>query len=49
MHLITEIKWGLTPNECRTNIKVIKDSTISQIETTQPDFPPAEEIAEVTT
>ena len=43
MHLITEIKWSLTPNECRTNIKVIKDSTISQIETTQPEFSPLEE------
>ena len=45
-HLITEIKWGLTTDACRTNVKVIKDSTISQIETTQPEFPPLEEVAE---
>lgn len=34
-HLITEIKWGLTKNELRTNLKVIKDSVINNIETTE--------------
>jgi hypothetical protein len=41
-HLITEIKWSLTQNECRTNIKVIKDSVINRIETTDPEFAPLE-------
>ena len=43
MHLITEIKWNLTINNCKTNIKVIKDSTLNEIETTKPEFPPLEE------
>ena len=34
-HLITEIKWGLTKSELRTNLKVIKDSVINNIETTE--------------
>jgi hypothetical protein len=46
MHLITEIKWNLTINNCKTNIKVIKDSTLNEIETTKPEFPPLEEVAE---
>ena len=33
-HLITDIAWSLTPQECKTNVKVIKDSIINQIETT---------------
>ena len=41
-HLITQIKWSFTQNECRTNIKVIKDSVINQIETTLPEYAPLE-------
>ena len=41
-HLITQIKWSFTQNECRTNIKVIKDSVISRIETTLPEYSPLE-------
>ena len=33
-HLITDISWDLSQQECKTNIKVIKDSVINQIETT---------------
>ena len=39
-YLITEIKWGLTSQECRTNIKVMKDSYLNQIETASSDFAP---------
>ena len=42
MHLITDIKWGFSQNQCRTNIKVIKDSVINRIETTQAEFAPLE-------
>ena len=31
-HLITDIKWALTKNELRTNLTVIKDSLINNIE-----------------
>jgi|TARA_B110000263_G_C15299008_1_gene506990 hypothetical protein len=33
-HLITEVMWNITPNECNLNIKCIKDSVLSNIETT---------------
>ena len=39
-YLITEIKWGLTTQECRTNIKVVKDSYINQIETASSQYAP---------
>jgi hypothetical protein len=39
-YLITEIKWSLTKDACRTNIKVIKDSFINDIETTAPEYVP---------
>ena len=39
-YLITEIKWGLTTQECRTNIKVMKDSYFNQIETASSDYAP---------
>ena len=39
-HLITEIKWSLTQNECRTNVKVIKDSYLNQIETASGEYAP---------
>jgi hypothetical protein len=39
-YLITEIKWGLTSQECRTNIKVVKDSYLNQIETASAEFAP---------
>lgn len=43
MHLITNIKWNLTQNACRTNVKVIKDSVISRIETTKAVYAPLQE------
>ena len=39
-YLITEIKWGLTSQECRTNIKVMKDFYWNQIETASTEFAP---------
>jgi hypothetical protein len=39
-YLITEIKWGLTSQECRTNIKVMKDSYFNQIETASSEYAP---------
>ena len=45
MHLITEIKWSFTQQQCKTNIKVIKDSVINRIETTKSEFAPAEVVA----
>tara|TARA_Y100001963_G_scaffold57872_1_gene80995 strand:+ start:4954 stop:6444 length:1491 start_codon:yes stop_codon:yes gene_type:complete len=38
-HLITDIMWELTLDECKTHITVIKDSLINQIETTVPELP----------
>ena len=38
-HLITSIMWELTLDECRTHVKVIKDSLINQIETTVTTLP----------
>ena len=38
-HLITDIMWELTLDECRVNVKCIKDSLINQIETTVTDLP----------
>ena len=37
-HLITEINWSLTPKECKTNIKCIKDSVLNNIETTAIEY-----------
>ena len=37
-HLITEIMWSLTPKECTTNIKCIKDSVLNNIETTEIEY-----------
>ena len=37
-HLITDIKWTLTKNELTTNLTVIKDSLINNIETTKMDY-----------
>ena len=37
-HLITEIMWKLTPSDCETHIKCIKDSVINHIETTQVEY-----------
>tara|TARA_B110000285_G_scaffold68290_1_gene78465 strand:- start:692 stop:2152 length:1461 start_codon:yes stop_codon:yes gene_type:complete len=37
-HLITEIMWALSPNECTTNIKCIKDSVLNNIETTKIEY-----------
>ncbi len=37
-HLITDIAWQLTTNSCQTNIKVIKDSVMNEIETTSIDY-----------
>jgi hypothetical protein len=37
-YLITEIMWNLTPRECNLNIKCMKDSVESQIETTTIDY-----------
>ena len=37
-HLITDIKWRLTPTECSLNVKCIKDSVINQIETTKIEY-----------
>ena len=38
-HLITGIEWEITFDECRTNVRVIKDSLINRIETTVPKLP----------
>jgi len=35
MHLITEIMWSLTPTKCKTNVKCIRDSVLTNIETTE--------------
>ena len=43
-HLITQIKWTLSRNELRTNLKVIKDSLMSNIETTEMDYGETEKI-----
>ena len=37
-HLITDINWALTPKECKTNIKCIKDSVLNNIETTAIEY-----------
>ena len=37
-HLITQIKWTLNRNELRTNLKVVKDSLMNNIETTAMDY-----------
>ena len=37
-HLITEIMWALTPTDCTTNIKCIKDSVLNNIETTKIEY-----------
>ena len=37
-HLITDIKWTLTKDELTTNLTVIKDSLINNIETTKMDY-----------
>ena len=38
-HLITGIEWEITFDECRTHVRVIKDSLINRIETTVPKLP----------
>jgi len=43
-HLITDIKWALTKNELRTNLTVIKDSLINNIETTEIKYGESETI-----
>ena len=37
-HLITEIMWNLTPKECNLNIRCMKDSVNSNIETTKMEY-----------
>ena len=37
-HLITDIMWQLTPSQCKTNIKCIKDSVLNSIETTKIEY-----------
>ena len=37
-YLITELSWNLRPKSCQLNVKVIKDSVINQIETTEIDY-----------
>lgn len=37
-HLITHIQWRLLPNTCELNVQCIKDSVISDIETTSIDY-----------
>ena len=39
MHLITEIMWELTQTDCKTQVQVIKDSVLSNIETTVAELP----------
>ena len=34
MHLITEIMWNLTPSKCKVNVKCVRDSVLTNIETT---------------
>ena len=43
-HLITDIKWNLSRNELRTNLTVIKDSLISNIETTEMKYGESESL-----
>ena len=38
-HLITDIMWELTLDECKVNVKCIKDSLINEIETTVTTLP----------
>ena len=38
-YLIKDIDWTLTQRECRTNITVVKDSLMNQIETTVMELP----------
>lgn len=37
-YLITELSWNLRATSCQLNVKVIKDSIINQIETTEIDY-----------
>ena len=39
-YLITDIKWGLTTEGCRTNVKVIKDSLMNDISSVPIEYPP---------
>ena len=39
MHLITEIMWELTQAECKTQVLVIKDSVLTNIETSVAELP----------
>jgi hypothetical protein len=39
MHLITEVMWELTQDACRTHVKVIKDSVLTNIETSVAELP----------
>ena len=38
-YLIKDIGWSLTQQECKTNITVIKDSLMNQIETAVMELP----------
>ena len=43
-HLITQIKWSMTKNQLRTDLKVIKDSLMNNIETSEMDYGETEKI-----
>ena len=40
LHLLTDIMWELTYTECKVSVKCIKDSLMSEIETTRIEIPP---------
>jgi hypothetical protein len=39
-HLITDIMWEMTYTECKVNVKCIKDSLLTKIETAPVHYPP---------